>query len=68
MTMAYAVMAFGTPATGLATRRDPESGLVAPAAKALGVLSIPAAFVVVTTTWAPFQKLLNTQSLRAASG
>ena len=30
MTMAYAVMAFGILATGLATRRDPESGVVAP--------------------------------------
>jgi Ca2+-transporting ATPase len=65
MTMAYAVMAFGTIATGLATRRDPESGVAPPAAKALGILAIPALLVVVTTTWAPFQQLLQTQALTA---
>jgi len=65
MTMAYAVMAFGTLATGLATRRDPERGLVPPAAKALGIFAIPAIFVVVTTVWEPFQKLLLTQPLTA---
>lgn len=63
MTMAYAVMALGTTLTGLATRRDPESGFAPPAAKALGVLAIPLLLAVVTTTWTPFQKLLQTQAL-----
>ena len=63
MTMAYAVMALGTILTGLATRRDPESGLTPPAARALGILAIPVALTVVTTTWSPFQRLLQTQAL-----
>ena len=65
MTMAYAVMAFGTILTGLATRRDPESGLTPPAARALGILAIPAVLAIVTTTWQPFQRLLGTQTLTA---
>ena len=63
MTMAYVVMAFGTVLTGLATRRDPESGLTPPAAKALGILAIPVLLAIVTTTWEPFQNLLQTQAL-----
>ena len=63
MTMAYAVMALGTTFTGLATRRDPESGLTPPAAKALGILAVPVLLAVVTTTWTPFQKLLQSQAL-----
>lgn len=63
MTMAYAVMAFGTLITGLAVRRDPESGVTPPAAKALGILAIPATLAVVTTTWSFFQRLLGTKPL-----
>lgn len=65
MTMAYVVMALGTVATGLATRRDPESGITPPAAQALGILAIPVVLAIVTTTWSPFQKLLQTQALTA---
>jgi Ca2+-transporting ATPase len=63
MTMAYGVMAFGTLVTGLSLRRDPESGVVPPAARALGILAIPAVLVVITTTWEPFQRLLGTKAL-----
>ena len=63
MTMAYVVMVLGTVATGLATRRDPESGIAPPAARALGILAIPVALAVVTTTWAPMQELLLTKPL-----
>jgi Ca2+-transporting ATPase len=63
MTMAYGVMAFGTLITGLSLRRDPESGVVPPTARALGILAIPAVLVIVTTTWEPFQRLLGTTKL-----
>lgn len=63
MTMAYGVMAFGTLVTGLSLRRDPESGVVPPAARALGILAIPAVLVVITTTWEPLQRLLGTKAL-----
>jgi Ca2+-transporting ATPase len=63
MTMAYGVMAFGTLITGLSLRRDPESGVGPPTARALGILSIPAVLVIVTTTWEPFQRLLGTTKL-----
>ena len=63
MTMAFVVMALGTVLTGLATRRDPESGLSPPGAKALGILSAPVLLTVVTTTWEPLQTLLQTQVL-----
>ncbi len=63
MTMAYAVMCIGTLMSGLALRRDPESGLAPPAAKALGILSIPLVLTVMTTVWEPFQRLLGTQAL-----
>jgi Ca2+-transporting ATPase len=63
MTMAYAAMALGTLLGGLSMRRDPGSGLVPPAARALGILAIPAVLTVVTTTWQPFQRLLTTQAL-----
>ena len=63
MTMAYVTMAVGTLLTGLSLRRDPTSGLVPPAATALGVLAVPAALVVLTTTWSPFVRLLGTHTL-----
>jgi Ca2+-transporting ATPase len=63
MTMAYATMAIGTLLTGLSLRRDPGSGIVPPAARALGILAIPTVLAVVTTTWSPFQRLLGTQTL-----
>ncbi|MGI9586038.1 MAG: cation-translocating P-type ATPase [Acidimicrobiia bacterium] len=63
MTMAFAVMAFGTLFTGLAVRRDPESGLAAPRLKALGILAIPAALTVLATQWAVLQEFVGTQAL-----
>ena len=63
MTMAYAVMCVGTLMTGLSLRRDPQTGVTPPAAKALGILAIPLALTVLTTTWEPFQRLLGTQRL-----
>jgi len=63
MTMAYAVMCVGTLMTGLSLRRDPETGLTPPAAKALGILAVPLALTVLTTTWEPLQRLLGTQRL-----
>ncbi len=63
MTMAFVTMGLGSLATGLATRRDPETGLGPPAAKALGILAIPTFLAVIATTWAPLQDLLQTQPL-----
>ena len=63
MTMAFAVMAFGTLATGLAVRRDPDFGLLPPVLKALGILAIPAALTVIATKWNFLQKLLGTTEL-----
>jgi len=63
MTMAYAVMCVGTLMTGLSLRRDPETGVTPPAAKALGIFAIPLALTILTTTWEPFQRLLGTQPL-----
>ena len=65
MTMAFAVMAFGTLATGLAVRRDPDFGLLPPVLKALGILAIPAALTVVATKWNFLQNLLGTTELNA---
>jgi Ca2+-transporting ATPase len=63
MTMAFVVMGFGTLLSGLALRRDPESGLLPPILRALGVLAIPAVLLVLTTVWAPLQRLLGTVQL-----
>ncbi|MGI9642026.1 MAG: cation-translocating P-type ATPase [Acidimicrobiia bacterium] len=63
MTMAFAVMAFGTLATGLAVRRDPEFGLLPPVLKALGILAIPAALTVIATHWNFLKNLLGTTEL-----
>jgi Ca2+-transporting ATPase len=63
MTMAFAVMAFGTLMTGLAVRRDPDSGLGSPRLKALGILAIPVALTVLATVWPVLQRLVGTQPL-----
>jgi Ca2+-transporting ATPase len=63
MTMAFAVMAFGTLLTGLAVRRDPQFSLTPPVLRALGILAIPAVLTVVSTTWRPLQNLLTTTPL-----
>jgi Ca2+-transporting ATPase len=64
MTMAFAVMAFGTLLSGVAVRRDPQSGFP-PSLKAAGVVAIPAVLTVLATQWAPLQRLLGTQPLTA---
>jgi Ca2+-transporting ATPase len=61
--MAFAVMAFGTLMTGLAVRRDPDSGLGSPRLKALGILAIPVALTVLATVWPVLQRLVGTQPL-----
>ena len=63
MTMAFAVMAFGTLLTGLAVRRDPQFSLTPPVLKSLGILAIPGVLTVVSTTWRPLQNLLTTTPL-----
>jgi Ca2+-transporting ATPase len=63
MTMAFIVMGFGTLLSGLALRRDPESGLLPPIFNALSILSISAVLLVLTTVWAPLQRMLMTQPL-----
>jgi Ca2+-transporting ATPase len=63
MTMAFIVMGFGTLLSGLALRRDPESGLLPPILRTLGILAIPGALLILTTTWSPLQRLLDTQPL-----
>jgi Ca2+-transporting ATPase len=62
MTMAFAVMAFGTLLTGLAVRRDPGPALPV-SLKTAGVLLIPVALTVIATQWAVLQRLLGTQPL-----
>ncbi len=62
MTMAFAVMAFGTLLTGLAVRRDPESAFPV-SLKTAGILLIPAVLTVVATQWSALQRLLGTQPL-----
>ena len=66
MTMAFAVMAFGTLFTGLAVRRDPESGLGSPRLRALGILAIPAALTVLATQWTVLQEFVGTQPLKGS--
>ncbi len=63
MTMAFATMGLGSLATGLATRRDPQTGLAPPAAKAMGILGVSAFLTVIATTWSPLQELLRTTNL-----
>ncbi len=63
MTMAFVVMAFGTIVSGLALRRDPESGLVDPILAAVRTLSIPVLITVVAVESTFMQRLLSTTSL-----
>jgi Ca2+-transporting ATPase len=63
MTMAFMVMGFGTLLSGLSLRRDPESGLLPPILRTLGILAIPGALLILATVWAPLQRLLTTQPL-----
>jgi Ca2+-transporting ATPase len=62
MTMAFAVMAFGTLLTGLAVRRDPESAFPV-SLKTAGILLVPAILTVIATVWSALQRLLGTQPL-----
>ena len=63
MTMAFVVMALGTILSGLAMRRDPESGLTAPILSALKVLSIPIVITVFAVEWTFMQEILMTTPL-----
>ncbi|MGB8021931.1 MAG: cation-translocating P-type ATPase [Candidatus Nanopelagicales bacterium] len=63
MTMAFVVMALGTILSGLALRRDPESGLAAPLLSAVKTLSIPVLITIVAVEWTFMQDLLLTTSL-----
>jgi Ca2+-transporting ATPase len=62
MTMAFAVMAFGTLLTGLAVRRDPESAFPV-SLKTAGILLVPAILTIIATVWSALQRLLGTQPL-----
>jgi len=62
MTMAFAVMAFGTLLTGLAVRRDPGPAFPV-SLRTVGILLIPVALTVIATQWAVLQRLLGTQPL-----
>jgi len=66
VTMAFAVSAFGSLFGGLAIRRDPASGLVAPIVSAVKWLSIPAALTVVAIEVGFMQHWLGTVSLDGA--
>jgi Ca2+-transporting ATPase len=63
MTMCFAVIALGAVFGGLVLRRDPVSGLSAPVLKALAILAIPTALVVLATELPMAQKGFMTQSL-----
>jgi len=66
MTMAFAVMGFGTLVSGLALRRDPQSGFTPPILKSLGVVGASGALLILATVWAPLQSLLTTMPLSGA--
>jgi len=63
MTMAFVVMCLSTTFSALVLRRDPTSGLVAPVLKAMAILSIPVALVILSTELTSLQRGLLTQSL-----
>jgi Ca2+-transporting ATPase len=63
MTMCFVVIGLGTVLSGLVMRRDPSSGLVPPVLRALEVLVIPAALLVLSTELSFMQRGLLTQSL-----
>lgn len=66
MTMSFVVLGFGTLFTGLSVRRDPESGLVPPIVKALGILAIPAVLMLLATESELIQRFLSTEPLTAS--
>ena len=63
MTMAFAVMGFGTIGSGLVLRRDPDSGLAAPVLDAVKTLAIPVILVVTAVELSFMQQLLDTVPL-----
>ncbi len=63
VTMCFVITAFGTVGTGLALRRDPESGLVQPLAKAVSLLVWPVVFVLLSTELPFLQRWLETVAL-----
>lgn len=63
MTTAFVVLALGSILSGLATRRDPESGFAAPILGALRILSIPVIVTVFAVELGFLQDLLMTTSL-----
>ena len=63
MTMTFVVLALGSILSGLALRRDPESGFGAPILGALKILSIPVAVTVLAVELGFLQDLLMTTSL-----
>ncbi|WP_061962450.1 cation-translocating P-type ATPase [Demequina flava] len=65
MTMAFVIMALGTVVTGLALRRDPESGLTGPWGKAPQLLVWPVVLTVASTELGFLQRWLQTTHLDA---
>nr|WP_228001714.1 cation-transporting P-type ATPase [Nocardia australiensis] len=63
MTMAFVVLSFGSILSGLAMRRDPESGFAPPLLGALKILSIPVVVTVFAVELGFLQDLLMTTSL-----
>jgi Ca2+-transporting ATPase len=63
MTMAFVVMSFGSILSGLALRRDPESGLTEPVLRALRTLSIPVLITIAAVELNVMQRMLSTTSL-----
>ncbi|HEU5271974.1 MAG TPA: HAD-IC family P-type ATPase, partial [Jatrophihabitans sp.] len=63
MTMAFVVMCLSTTFSALVLRRDPTSGLLPPVLKAMAILSIPVALVVLSTELTSLQHGLLTLSL-----
>ncbi|CDZ88210.1 cation-transporting P-type ATPase [Rhodococcus ruber] len=63
MTTAFVVLSFGSILSGLALRRDPDSGMTAPVLRALGILSIPVVVTVFAVEAGFLQDLLMTTSL-----
>jgi len=66
MTMTFVIMSLGTIVTGLALRRDPESGLRGPWGKAPQLLVWPVVLTVAATELGFLQRWLDTTSLSGA--
>ncbi|MGN2639862.1 cation-translocating P-type ATPase [Nocardia takedensis] len=66
MTMAFVVLSLGSVLSGLALRREPESGFAAPILGALKILSIPVVVTVCAVELGFLQDLLMTTSLTGA--